>query len=160
MTPDLAEVRPYAVRVAARMLPAQDVEDAAQVATLAVWRAFPRFDGRDPWPLVVVIVRQSVSGFARRLYSQRETPSVMDEESTRWDPTEEAGLAAHEAGRVRAAVAALPRAQRGAVTLMDLEGWTSQEAATLLGVGEPSGVRQARRNAHAKLREALADLAA
>ncbi len=73
-------------------------------------------------------------------------------------PSAEAGLIAHErGGRVRAALEALPEAQREVVRLHRFEGLSFAEIGAALGITEGAAKLRAFR-AYERLREALADL--
>jgi RNA polymerase sigma-70 factor (ECF subfamily) len=53
-----------------------------------------------------------------------------------WDAPEERLLAAETRGRIEAAIAELPPAQRAVLSLRDIEGWSSDEVCNVLEVSE------------------------
>lgn len=74
---------------------------------------------------------------------------------TPWDDEPEASLESQETlAAVRAAVDALPPAQREVITLRDLEGWTSTEVRNALDLSE-TNQRVLLHRARAKVRRAL-----
>ena len=74
---------------------------------------------------------------------------------TPWDDEPEARLESHDTlAAVRAAVEALPPAQREVITLRDLEGWSSTEVRNALDLSE-TNQRVLLHRARAKVRRAL-----
>jgi RNA polymerase sigma-70 factor, ECF subfamily len=75
------------------------------------------------------------------------------------DDLEEAVVTRDEAGRVAAALARLPPDAREVVVLRDLQGLSTKETATMLGISE-SAVKVRLHRAHARLRERMSEQAA
>jgi RNA polymerase sigma-70 factor (ECF subfamily) len=71
-----------------------------------------------------------------------------------WGSAEERLLSKETRGVIRAAIDALPPAQREVVTLRDVHGYTSQEACTLLGLSE-ANQRVLLHRGRSRLRRAL-----
>lgn len=138
-----------------------DAEDASQVAALRVSQREHTFDAaRDAWPLVQVIVRQSVHEHVRRVYARPDTPSEMsDYDAPTHDTTAEQAMANVDSERVRevldAALAGMSDSRRRVVELT-MAGYTPGEIAEALGYDPLGGrVRQLRREAFDTLRPAL-----
>lgn len=148
-------------------------EDVAQDTWLAVVRGVHRFEGRSSiktWLFRIVLNRARTAGSrsARQVPVDVAAPTVaaqrFDSEGVWSDPptpfTElvEGRLDAeplHKA--VHAAVRELPTTQQSVVTLRDVEGLTTEEVATLLGLTE-GNVRVLLHRGRAKVRQALEDL--
>lgn len=111
-----------------------EAEDAVQETLLRAYRASDSFDGRYPRAWLLTVLRNAVySGWRRAskdtsaevVESGRQRPVASAE-----DELTDATLAAD----LGAALRDLPDHQRGAVLLVDVEGFSTAEAAVLLGV--------------------------
>lgn len=150
---------PRAQGVALRILRhRQDAEDLVHDAFL---RALDRIDqcgpGRPfaPW-FFRLLTTQALN--ARRNRARRATDEVPDDVAGSAPGADDAVVARDTATRVRAALAQLPERQRAAVELVELEGFTSADAAAVLGI--PAGtIRWHLHEARRALRALLADLA-
>jgi RNA polymerase sigma factor (sigma-70 family) len=140
-------------RLARRCADSDLVDDAVQDTFLAVWRGAKRFDaGRGEvaaWIWTIGI---------RRLISQlrvRRVPSVEIEESDAiTESAEDLVLLGVEHGDVGSAIARLSPELRAVVQATVLDGLTTREAASLLGI--PVGTVKTRAmRARAQLRESL-----
>lgn len=159
MTPEemVSKMRPWAARRASAILPAQEVEDAVQEALIACWQAMDRLDpNRDPWPLLTMAARSRIGRYAHKYYERTPLPVEHEDEAARYDGTEEQALQRIQSNEVRAAINSLSPRERDAVILVDLLDVPPEGAARRLGLNPKAGaLRQARRRAHEKLREAL-----
>jgi RNA polymerase sigma factor (sigma-70 family) len=133
-------------------------EDIAQRAFEQAWRHAASFDAdrasARTW-LLVITRRLAIDELRRR----RPTPMAPDAMGTLLAPagaaTERAGLAAAERSTVAAALGELPEAQRRAVVLAALGGYSASEVAEIEGV--PLGTAKTRiRLGMRRLRAALA----
>lgn len=156
----LANLRTYARRKAGAMLPASEVDDAAQEAIVAAWRALDRLDpGRDPWPFLTMVVRQEVAMVARGFYAARTT-SLEEEEHEGLPPVPPPSVEGDEEGldltcpRLRAAIDRLRPRQREILLATVADGRTNVAAASLLGISEAS-VRATKERALVALRADL-----
>lgn len=137
----------------------QRAEDVVHDAFLAVWRKIDRFDPARgtlrAWLLTVVRNRA-----IDRIRADRVGPDIdeLDEQSllsSGPNPTWDEAIQRLSAGRLRAAVDALPAEQRTAIELAYFGGRTYREIAVLTGV--PQGTANGRlRLALARLRDTLA----
>jgi RNA polymerase sigma-70 factor (ECF subfamily) len=135
---------------AARVLTKQsaNAEDLVQDTLVRAYRALCRFDGKYPRAWLLTILRNSFYKDARRHVPEpvADVPIATD--------SDHADTVAFE-DLVARALAALPPAQRDAVTLVDVEGLTYNEAAAALDV--PVGTVMSRlHRARLSLREQLA----
>lgn len=111
-------------------VPGDDPARVAQRALTRSVRRIRRFDGAAPieawvfWNLAVVLRRARWRSALRRLLPQRRDRSAR--------PIGRSALLLRRRERVVAALATLPRAQREAAVLIDLEGRTAEAAAVLL----------------------------
>lgn len=144
-----------------------DAEEVTQETFLLAHRSIASFQGGSRfWTW---LYRIAVNCALMRRRSARRHPVQSLEvtgpsgeriERTVAEPLEGADELVHRkmlAQRVRAALAGLDEAQRAAVVLRDLEGMSSEDAATLLGV-TAEVVRQRAHRARLRLRDQLADL--
>lgn len=156
------DVLAYGYRKARAMgMSHHDAEDAAQVGAFRVSQREHTFDpSRDAWPLIQVIVRQSVHEHVRRVYARPDTPSdLIDYDAPTRDTTEETVLDALERdevkARVHAALDALSGTRRQVVEYM-LAGMSADATAERMRYTVASGrVRQLRREAFATMRAVL-----
>lgn len=128
--------------LAALLGQAADAEDALQETFLAAWRNAASFRGQGPpraW--LFTIARHSASRLRRRRVDEPEDLVSFDQLGldAGWgaelDP-----LATGEAGRelVRSALDRLTPDEREVIVLRDLEGFSGEEAAELLGLSLPA----------------------
>lgn len=127
-----------------------DADDAAQDVLVVLFQRVATVKAPDalgPWTFGVV--RRVLADHRRRAWVRRWLPGAHVEATDA--PRQERSL---EAARVRAALDTLPAAQREAVVLCDVEGYTDEEAARLTGV--PIGTLKGRlRLARARLQPLL-----
>jgi len=112
-----------------------DAEDAAQEVFLRVWAVAPRWK-RGAARFTTWLYRVALNACLDRLNKKRESTSTHGLAEP-IDPRAEPSLAvdaAELAHHVGAAVAALPEAQRIAVTLCHYQGLSNGEAAEVIGV--------------------------
>lgn len=128
--------------------PRADADDAAQDVLVVLFRrvrsvAVPEALG--PWAFG--ITRRTLADHRRRAWFRRWVPGAMVDQPD--PPRQERSL---DAARVRAALEALPPAQREAFVLCDVEGHTDEESARLVSV--PVGTLKSRlRLARARLHQ-------
>ncbi len=141
---------------AARVVRADRAEDVVQHAMLMAWGTL--LDGNEPivdlraW-LHRVVHNAAINMAARRGYGDSELPATA-QARTLTDETAENRLTA--AGAL-AAIAALPEAQRRALTMTAIHGLSGRDAAQRLGVSE-TAVRQLVRRARGEVRAAVSVL--
>lgn len=123
---------------------AQDAEDLVQEACLLGLRGWRRQAPDNPGAWLATVCLNAARSRYRRRAARPQEVKADDWLLDRADVVDTAAqaLAAVDAGRVRAALRQLPDAQREAITLMDLGGWTA--AATASVVGAPRGTVLAR----------------
>jgi len=138
----------------------EDAADALQDALISAFRRADQFRGEaavTTW-LHRIVVNACLDRLRRR--SSRPTTTLPDDDDSPQhvvaDPVDH--LDRHETALVVAqALAELPAEQRSAVVLVDVEGWSVEEAATILGC--PAGTVKSRCfRGRAKLAKALAFL--
>lgn len=113
--------------VAARMCGINDRADVVQETAVRIWRALGTFRGE--CSLATWIHRIAVNVCLDRL---RATPPVVPTETTEWaDPTDEYRVVDLRR-TVVAALRRLPDEQRMAIVLVDIRGWSVDEAAAQL----------------------------
>lgn len=112
----------------------QDAEDLVQETCLLALRGWRRRPPLDPaaW-FATICLNAARSGYRKRLARPSEV-SADEWLAAMADPqdTARAALAALDGERVRAAISQLPPAQREAITLMDLCGFTASQVASML----------------------------
>jgi RNA polymerase sigma-70 factor (ECF subfamily) len=111
-----------------------DAEDAAQDVFLRVWAAAPRWR-RGSARFTTWLHRVAMNVCLDRMNKKRETlpaelPDVVDDAPGPGAALQDAELSRH----VNAALAALPKTQRIAVTLCHYQGLRNSEAAEVMGV--------------------------
>lgn len=113
-----------------------DADDAAQDGFLAALRHLGRYDGNRPFgPWLIRIVANAASDRRRRRKVRQAEPLAPDLSGSRPGPDTEADRAAlHEA--LTEALERLPKRQRIAVVLFDVEGYSHREVAEVLNVPE------------------------
>jgi RNA polymerase sigma-70 factor (ECF subfamily) len=154
---DATAARVYGLAVRVVRDPAQ-AEEVTQESFLEVWRTAGRFDpGRGSalsW-LLTITHRKAVDRVrSAEASSRRDTTYQQHNQPVEHDSTAEAAEASLEARRVRGALSALTEAQREAVGLAFLGGYTHTEVATMLEL--PVGTAKTRiRDGMIRLRDAL-----
>jgi RNA polymerase sigma-70 factor, ECF subfamily len=144
---------PAMIRLASTFVPSQAVaEEVVQETWLAVLRGIDRFEGRSTfrtWLFRILVNRARTTGVRER----RSVPVAVDDHAVdprrfasdgQWstppvpwpDDVDDRLEAAATAKRVRAAIAALPDAQRQVVTLRDGEGLSASEVCAILELTE------------------------
>jgi RNA polymerase sigma-70 factor (ECF subfamily) len=139
-------------------------EDVVQDTWIGVLNGLDRFEGRSSlktWVLRILVNRAITRGARERRTVPRSSLGQLDEAAepavamgrfqdalgrypghwavapTPWDELPEERLLSEETvASVRAAIDALPPAQRAVVTLRDVDGWTSREVCNALGLTE------------------------
>ncbi len=136
-------------------------EDALQETFIAAWRAAASFRGEDSARAWLLTIARNAARRQRRRRSGEPSRFVpLDELATSagWGATDDdfaARLDARDA--VHAAFRALPAEEREILTLREMEGFTGDEAATILALTLPaakSRLHRARLHFMARLREA------
>lgn len=149
---------PVLVRLARRLAPPSDADDLVQETLMRAYRAVDRFDGAHPRAWVCTILRNV---WKNSLRAWRPIAAAPDHR-----PLDQMAPPAQDAGEDAAArlldpglmsgLAALPRAQRAVVALMDLDGYTYQETADVLGL--PKGTVMSRlHRGRKKLRDGIVE---
>ena len=138
----------------------QDVREATQDTFVAVWRNAGAFRGDAA--VATWVHRIAINEALMRVRRKRRTHTTLDvaDATQGADGADTPADAAARAARiraVRAALARLPPDQRAAVALRDLEGYSSADAAAILGIAEPALKTRLHRG-RMRLRVLLADL--
>lgn len=124
---------------------AQDAEDLLQETCLLALRGWRRQRPDDPGPwLATVCLNASRSNHRKRSARPQEVAAetwLLDRPDENADTATQA-LAGLDVGRLRDALERLPAAQREAITLMDLSGYTAAQVAEI--TGSPRGTVLAR----------------
>ena len=133
-------------------------EEVAQEVFLEVWRTSARYDPARgsalSWLLTITHRRAVDRVRAAESAAHRDATYHDRNQAIEHDSTAEAAQASLEARRVRGALAQLTEAQREAVTLAYLGGYTHTEVATMLDL--PLGTAKTRiRDGLIRLRDAL-----
>lgn len=137
--------------------PAQ-AEEVTQEAFLEIWRTASRYDAARgsalSW-LLTITHRKAVDRVrSAESASRRDTTYHLQNQPVDHDSTAEAAQVSLEAHRVRGALAALTEAQREAIGLAYLGGYTHTEVATMLDL--PVGTAKTRiRDGLIRLRDTL-----
>lgn len=147
-------------------LRAQSRHDAAEIVQevfLRVVRSIHQFEGRSAFTTWLFAITRSVA-IERTRREQRTRIHTVDDGVLRFVPADEttADSARDHAPReaVRKAVANLPGAQRDAIVLCELSGFSIREAGEVLGWGESRvkvTLHRARRRLRDELREHMND---
>ncbi|HSI81088.1 MAG TPA: sigma-70 family RNA polymerase sigma factor [Solirubrobacterales bacterium] len=115
--------------------------DAVQEALMRAWQNIGRFEGRSrfyTW-LTRIGINEAYRGLRRRTDGPLEIddPDLVGERVPDWGSSPERVFESREfLGAVDSALAELPLDYRTAVTLRDVEGLSTTEAAEILGIGE------------------------
>jgi RNA polymerase sigma-70 factor (ECF subfamily) len=112
-----------------------DAEDLVQDTLLRAYRAIDRFDGRHPRAWLLTILRNThINRLRRRRPEVLSDGEALDRAAPSGESTEEQVLAATFDAAVEVAFRTLPERFRRAVELVDLDGLSYQEAASVLAV--------------------------
>ena len=137
------------LRVARSMVSSEAVaEEAVQDTWLAVVRGIERFEGRSSfktWLFHILANRVRSAATREQRNAPVESPHTVDparfdahgqwaDPLERWAVSEDRLQAALWAPILKAALESLPSRQRAVVVLRDVEGLTSEEACTILGI--------------------------
>src|SRR2546426_5242065 len=122
--------------IARRMVPgsedARDLVQEAYLAAFAAWTKGRKPDRVEPW-LATICLNLARSSYRRRSHRPQEVP--LESARSIPDPSdpERAALASLEAAALRRAMWSLDDGQRVAITLVDLAGLSTKEAAVAMG---------------------------
>jgi RNA polymerase sigma-70 factor, ECF subfamily len=114
-----------------------DAEEVVQDIFVRAWRALPRFEGRSK--LSTWLYRIAFNEAHRRLKRRGRSREVvaLDEELADDGPSPHARAETAELGRLlERALRELPERLRAPVVLRDIEGLTTEEAASVMGLRE------------------------
>ncbi len=135
----------------------EDAEDVVQEAFLRALERFGSLEPRRPFaPWMYRIVVNGALNY-RRARSVRRTEAIPEDVRADGTPPDGAAERAELRRRLKQATASLPERQRTIVQLVELEGFTSAEAAEIMGLSDGT-VRWHLHQARRTLREALAPL--
>ncbi|MFN8192897.1 MAG: ECF RNA polymerase sigma factor SigK [Nocardioidaceae bacterium] len=154
---DATSARAYGLAVRVVRDPAQ-AEEVTQEAYLDVWRTSTRFDPERgsaiSW-LLTIVHRKAVDRVrSAEASSRRDETYQRQQHQVDHDSTAEAAQASLEARRVRHALTGLTPAQRQAIELAYLDGYTHTEVAQMLDL--PLGTAKTRiRDGLIRLRDSL-----
>lgn len=154
---DLTSSRLYGLVLRVVRDPAQ-AEEVAQEAFLEIWRTAARYDparGSAAGWMLTIAHRKAVDRVrAAEASTRRDRTYHEANQDVDFDSTDDAVLASMQAQRVRAALASLTEAQRGALELAYFGGYTHTEVAAMLDL--PLGTAKTRiRDGLIRLRDAL-----
>lgn len=124
-------------RIALRMLGNRDdAEDIAQDVVIQVWTALAGFAGDSMFTtwLYRIVVNRCITHLKRR----RQHTSLEDPDVVRSPGADTRAEARDRLRAALAALAALPPDQRAPIVLVDIEQLSYDEAASILGVSEPT----------------------
>ena len=131
-----------------------DAEDLVQETFHRTLRKLGRFDERRPFrPWFFSILRNSGRNLVARRNRWRTVPLPESLVAKRRSPFDDAS-SAEIRERLSAAIERLPEMQRGCFRLYDVEGFTGEEVADMLGIA-PGTVRTHLHRARQSLRESL-----
>jgi RNA polymerase sigma-70 factor (ECF subfamily) len=127
---------PLVFTVAARFVGTANAEEVVQDVFVTLWEKHASFDpGRGafrPW-LVQVARRRALNGLRRTKGAETRDPECFEEMEGDFVGPDEATWLAHRRAVVRAAVDALPEAQRRALSLAFFDELTHEQVAEVLG---------------------------
>jgi RNA polymerase sigma-70 factor (ECF subfamily) len=135
----------FVYNVALRMLGnAHDAEDVAQDALLSAWKARDRFRGDSQ--VTTWLYRITMNAALMRLRKEKRHSSKaggdvvdLDVPAVDWTQSPQASaLNAELSGRLKSAISGLPPDLRAAVVTRDVEGFSPEEAANVLGLSVPA----------------------
>ena len=157
----LARTEPRILGLAWRILGDRDLaRDAAQETYLRVFRSLGSYRREEPFePWMVRIAVNICYDLARKRGPIPVAPEALEAlvHDQGPHPADEAILLRQRRDLIRRALAGLPPGERAALVLRDLEGYSTEEAARILGV-RPVTVRSQAASARAKLAAACARL--
>lgn len=113
--------------------------DAVQEALLSAWRSIGRFEGRSRFStwLTRIGINAAYSGMRKQGEATFDPQDVVVERIVDWGNQPDRVFQSREFLRaVEGALKELPDDYRTAVVLRDVEGYTTAEAASRLGIGE------------------------
>ncbi|MCX0271717.1 RNA polymerase sigma factor [Nocardia zapadnayensis] len=130
---------------------AEDAQDAAQEALIILYRKIGmlRATGALASWMFRIVRNECLRRARRRLHEYTPVPDVAVTASAEYEV-----LQRLEAGRVAAAVAALPPDQRRVLILRDIQGYSGRVAAEVLGIG-PAAMKSRLHRARAAVRQTL-----
>ncbi len=141
----------------------QQADGVVQETFLKLIQAIDRFEGRsrlDTW--LYRVAYNECMGRMRRVHSDVPLDDFLDEDFMpdnfiSWEDVPEASLRGEEAlQEMQAAIGALPAILSAVFTLRDIEGLSTRETASILGISQ-SAVKVRLHRARLLLREKLAD---
>lgn len=135
----------------------QDAEDAAQEAIIILFRKIGSLRATAAlasW--MFRIVRNECLRLSRQAAASLTSPGLQELDGALGESAEESVLLRLEAERVTAAVARLPRVQRSALIMRDIQGMSGRATADALGLSVPAMKSQLHR-ARAQMSTLLAD---
>ena len=132
----------------------EDAQDASQEVFLRAFRYLHRFDSRRPFePWLIRVTVNVCRDLGRKRQQQRNAPIELEPIEAGGDPHSE--LNAEEQRRMlQAALRDLPEKEKAALILRDIDGFSTAEAARILGSSEPT-VRAQISSARVKIRKAV-----
>lgn len=130
---------------------AEDAQDAAQEALIILYRKIGmlRATGALASWMFRIVRNECLRRARRRLHEHTPVPDIAVTASA-----EQEVLQRLEAGRVAAAVAALPPDQRRVLILRDIQGYSGRAVAEILGIG-PAAMKSRLHRARAAVRHTL-----
>jgi RNA polymerase sigma-70 factor, ECF subfamily len=131
------------LRLATAFVPSQAIaEEVVQDTWLAMLRGIGSFEGRSSvktWLFQILVNRARTTGSQEHRTTPVVDPARFDAAGSWVDPPAEWVSAAEDlrlAGRIREWIETLPGRQREVVLLRDVEGLTSPEVCTVLGISD------------------------
>src|SRR3989442_2227510 len=122
--------------IARRMVPgAEDARDLVQetyLAAYAAWAKGRKPDRVEPW-LATICLNLARSSFRRRSHRPQEVPLERAHSTAGPSDPERAALASMDAAALRRAMWSLDEGQRVAIALVDIAGFSTAEAAAVMG---------------------------
>jgi RNA polymerase sigma-70 factor (ECF subfamily) len=110
----------------------EEAADAVQDALISAYRAAGSFRGDSA--VTTWLHRVVVNACLDRIRRRRSRPTVPLPDDDILDPAPDAAGRVETALDIDAALATLPLEQRAALVLVDMQGWSVEEAARILGV--------------------------
>jgi RNA polymerase sigma-70 factor, ECF subfamily len=122
--------------IARRMVPgvedARDLVQETYLAAFAAWTKGRKPDRVEPW-LATICLNLARSSYRRRAHRPQEVPLVRARSIADPSDPERAALSSLEVAALRRAMWSLDEGQRVAITLVDLAGLSTAEAAAAMG---------------------------